>query len=64
MASDLDALDGMRQSRALKATADAAKRVRALELLAEGHAVKDVALRISRPRNLVAAWKKEAQNGY
>ena len=60
MASDYEALEGMRQTRSLRQEATEAKRVRALELLAEGHPVKTVALAVGRPRNAVARWRREA----
>jgi hypothetical protein len=52
---------GLRERAEMKREATAAKRVRALELLAEGHAIQAVALAVGRPRNVVATWRREAQ---
>lgn len=63
MASDVRALEGMAQTRTLKADADAVKRVRALEMLAEGFTMSEVGRILGRDRRVVRRWKEEASGG-
>lgn len=64
MAADVRAQEGMRQSRALKAQADAAKKIRALELLAEGLPMSEIGRILGRDRKTIRNWKQEANGGY
>lgn len=64
MAADVRAQEGMAQSRSLKAQADAAKKIRALELLAEGLPMSEVGRILGRDRRTIRNWKEGAKGGY